>query len=128
MKFLLDTHVLLWAAGEPNKLSSSTRALLNSPQNELVFSSASIWEVAIKNGIGRTDFQVQNRLLRQGLLSSGYSELPITGNHALTVELLPTLHRDPFDRILIAQAIAEGMTLLTDDAQLARYPAPVRLV
>ncbi len=128
MKFLLDTHVLLWAAGEPNKLSSSTRALLNSPQNELVFSSASIWEIAIKNGIGRTDFQVQNRLLRQGLLSSGYSELPITGNHALTVELLPTLHRDPFDRILIAQAIAEGMTLLTDDAQIARYPAPVRLV
>lgn len=127
MKLLLDTHVLLWAAGEPTRLSTSTRALLNSPQTELVFSAASIWEIAIKNGIGRTDFQVDNRLLRQGLLSSGYSELTITSSHALITELLPPIHKDPFDRILLAQAISEGITLLTDDSQLAQYAAPVRL-
>ncbi len=128
MKLLLDTHILLWAAGHPNRLTAETRSLLNDPQNDLLFSAASIWELVIKRGLGRTDFHVDIRMLRQGLLTSGYIELPITGSHAQSVELLPPLHKDPFDRILIAQAIAEGITLVTNDAQVAQYPGPVHHV
>lgn len=128
MKLLLDTHVLLWAAGNPELLSNSARELLTDPQNELWFSAASIWEISIKRGLGRDDFQADPRLLRRGLLDNGYSELPITSEHALTIELLPPIHKDPFDRILIAQALVEGITLVTSDPAVARYQAPIRSV
>ena len=128
MKFLLDTHLLLWAAGQPEKLSSAARSILDHPENELLFSAASLWEVALKRGLGREDFHVDPRLLRRGLLDNGYRELPITSEHAVTIDSLPPIHKDPFDRILVAQSIVEGITLLTADPQVARYPGPVRRV
>ncbi len=126
MKLLLDTHLLLWAAGQPEKLSAAARKLLYDPRNELLFSAASLWEIAIKATLGREDFRVEPRLLRRGLLDNGYVELPITSLHAVSIDGLPLLHKDPFDRLLLAQALSEGVTLLTSDAQLARYPGPVR--
>ncbi len=128
MKLLLDTHLLLWAAVEPERLSRQALALMDSANNELLFSPVSLWEVAIKKVQGRTDFQADARLLRRNLLNSGYGELPITGEHAVAVGDLPVLHKDPFDRLLIAQSIVEGITLLTADAMVARYPAPVQRV
>ena len=128
MKLLLDTQVLLWAAGEPKRLSAATRKLLNDPRNELIFSAASLWEIAIKNSLGRDDFRVEPRLLRRSLLDNGYVELPITSQHAVSIDTLPPLHKDPIDRLLLAQALGEGITLVTGDAQLARYPGPVRKV
>lgn len=128
MKFLLDTHVLLWAAGMPEKLSPSTTLLLSSPENELFFSVASLWEIAIKRGLGRDDFQVDARLLRRGLLDNGYSELPITSEHAVSIDSLPPIHKDPFDRMLVAQATVEGITLLTADAFVVQYPGPIQKV
>ncbi|HLM39476.1 MAG TPA: type II toxin-antitoxin system VapC family toxin [Microvirga sp.] len=128
MKVLLDTHLLLWAAGGSNQLSTAARSWLEDPQNELVFSPASLWEVSIKRSLGRADFHVDQRLLRRGLLDNGYHELPITSVHTVEVDALPALHKDPFDRILIAQSIVEGMMLLTSDAIVARYPGPIQLV
>lgn len=128
MKLLLDTHLLLWAAGQPDRLSAAARALLENPENALLFSAASLWEVAIKRGLGRDDFRVDARLLRRGLLDNGYQELPITSQHVVTIDGLPPIHKDPFDRILVAQATVEGITLLTADPLVAQYPGPVRSV
>jgi PIN domain nuclease of toxin-antitoxin system len=126
MKLLLDTQVLLWAAGQPDRLPPAIREMLEDPQNEPVFSVASLWEIAIKRSLGRGDFQVDARLLRRGLLENGYLELEIKGHHAVAVDGLPPIHKDPFDRILVAQAMAEGILLLTADPQVALYPGPVR--
>ena len=101
MKLLLDTHVLLWAAGDPNRLSATARKLINSPANELLFSAASVWEVAIKRSLGRKDFQVNPRLLRRGLLDNGYTELPVFSHYVVAIESLPPIHKDPFDRLLV---------------------------
>jgi PIN domain nuclease of toxin-antitoxin system len=128
VKLFLDTHLLLWAAGEPEKLSAEAQALIEAPENELFFSAASLWEIAIKAGLGRSDFSVNARLLRRGLLDNGYRELPITSEHAVAIDGLPALHKDPFDRILIAQALAEGITLLTSDGVVAQYGGSVRKV
>ena len=128
MKLLLDTQILLWAAGQPKRLSSAARKLIENPRNDLLFSAASLWEVAIKSALGRTDFRVEPRVLRRGLLDNGYTELPVTSEHAVSVTGLPDLHRNPFDRILLAQALCEGFTLLTADATIAKYPGPVRRV
>jgi PIN domain nuclease of toxin-antitoxin system len=128
MKLLLDTHLLLWAAGKPQRLSKQARSLIDNPDNELLFSAASLWEVAIKRGLGRKDFQVDARLLRRGLLDNGYIELPIISDHVVATESLPSLHKDPFDRILVAQATVEGITLLTTDSLVSQYPGPVRAV
>jgi len=128
VKLLLDTHILLWAAGQPKHLSKTARALLDDVENELVFSSASLWEVTIKRGLGREDFRVDPRVLRRGLLDNGYVELPVTSEHAGAVDTLPPIHRDPFDRILVAQALVEGLVLLTADPQLARYPGSIRKI
>lgn len=128
MKVLLDTQLLLWAAGQPELLPAAAREMLDDPHNELLFSAASLWEVAIKNGLGREDFRVEPRLLRRGLLDNGYVELPITSQHAVNVDGLPPIHKDPFDRLLLAQATTEGIVLLTSDGLLARYPGPVRRV
>ena len=128
MKLLLDTHLLLRAAGQPELLSAAARSLMEDPRNELLFSSASLWEVAIKRGLGRPDFRVDPRLLRRGLLDNGYSELPVTSEHAVTVDGLPAIHKDPFDRILVAQSMVEGIALLTADPMVARYAGPIRKV
>lgn len=128
MKLLLDTHLLLWAAGQPERLPARARKLLSDQGNELLYSAASLWEIAIKRTLGRPDFAADPRLLRRGLLDNGYLELPVTGQHAVGVDALPPLHKDPFDRLLLSQALVEGIVLLTTDAQLARYPGPVRKV
>ena len=126
MKFLIDSEILLWAVGEPGRLSASARKLLDDPENELVFSAASVWEIAIKASLGRGDFQADARVLRRTLLDKGYEELPVMSSHAVGIDGLPGLHKDPFDRLLLAQALAEGLILVTTDAQLADYPGPVR--
>ncbi len=128
MKLLLDTHLLLWAAGQPDRMPSAARKLLEDPENELIFSAASLWEIAIKRSLGREDFRVDARLLRRGLLENGYRELEIKGEHAVAIDALPPIHKDPFDRILVAQSMIEGIMLLTTDHQLAQYSAPVRKV
>lgn len=128
MKLLLDTQLLLWAAGHPERLSARAKRLLNDADNELFFSAASFWEITIKNSLGRADFRVEPRVLRRALLDNGYLELPITSEHAVNVDALPTLHKDPFDRLLLAQALVEGIPLITADAELARYRGPVRKV
>ena len=125
MKLLLDTHILLWAS---DRLSADARQLLDDPQNELYFSAASLWEIAIKRGLGRDDFQVDARVLRRGLLDNGYNEIAITSEHAVFIDSLPMLHKDPFDRILVAQATVEGFILLTVDSLVAQYPGPIRVV
>ena len=102
--------------------------MLNNPDHDLLFSAASLWEVSIKPGLGRDDFRVDPRLLRRGLLDNGYGELAITSAHAIAVDLLPPIHKDPFDRMLLAQAMVEGIALLTSDPLLARYPGPVHRV
>jgi PIN domain nuclease of toxin-antitoxin system len=128
MKLLLDTHVLLWAAADPKRLSESARAILSDHGNDLLFSAASLWEIAIKSGLGRDDFRVDARLLYRGLMDNGYEELPIESAHALAIDALPPIHKDPFDRILVAQATVEGIELLTTDSVVARYPGPIRMV
>jgi PIN domain nuclease of toxin-antitoxin system len=128
VRLLLDTHLLLWAAGEPERIPAAARELIESGENEPMFSAASLWEVAIKSGLGRDDFRVEVRLLRRGLLNNGYVELAITGEHAVAVAALPPIHKDPFDRLLVAQSGVEGIPLLTNDSVVAQYPGPVRLV
>lgn len=128
MKLLLDTHVLLWAAGDPGRLSPSAYDLLNASENEPFFSAASLWEIVIKGGLGRDDFRVDPSALRRGLLDNGYAELPIESRHAVAVSGLPPIHKDPFDRILVAQAQVEGILLVTADPLVARYPGPVRQI
>ena len=128
MRLLLDTQLLLWTVDQYERLSGQARRLIGDRESEPVFSTASLWEVAIKYALRRADFQYDPRVLRRALLDNEYRELPITGEHAVAVTNLPPLHRDPFDRILIAQCIVEGITLLTADPLVAQYPAPVRRV
>ena len=125
---MLDTHLLLWAAGRPDRLSVAARKLLEDPDNEIMFSAASLWEVAIKKALGREDFQAEPQVLRRGLLDNGYLKLAIASEHAVAVDTLPLIHKDPFDRILVAQAQVEGILLLTTDPWVAKYPGPVRKV
>ena len=128
MRLLLDTHLLLWASFRSAKLSPSARALIGDEANDLLFSAASIWEVAIKRGLARDDFEIDPGSLRSALLAQGYAEMVVTGAHAATVAALPPLHKDPFDRLLVAQALAESIMLLTADAKVAKYPGAIRLV
>lgn len=125
MKLLLDTHLLLWVAGMPDRLPMAAVSLIEDRENELMFSPVSLWEVAIKRNLGRDDFQADPRLLRRGLIDNEYKELPVTSAHAVEVDSLPSILKDPFDRLLVAQAIAEGVTLVTVDDIVARYPAPI---
>ena len=125
MTLLIDTHLLLWAAGDPQKLSRKARRLLDDPAAQLWFSAASLWEVTIKHGLGREDFRVAPRRLRRGLLDNGWRELAISSEHAVATLDLPLLHKDPFDRILLAQAQVEGLALVTSDELVARYAANV---
>lgn len=128
MKLLLDTHLLLWAAQGVEHLPVDARTVMSEPENELLFSVVSLWEIVIKCGLGREDFKVDPRVLRRGLLDNGYLELPILSEHVVAVMTLPPIHKDPFDRLLVAQAIVEGITLLTADIQVAKYAGPVQRV
>ena len=128
MNLLLDTHVLLWAASEPQRLSAKARTLLLDSANQLVFSAASLWEISIKSSLDRTGFKVDARRLWRMLLVNGYRELPITSEHTVAVNELPALHKDPFDRILVAQARVEGLLLLTSDKIVAKYGESVRKI
>lgn len=126
--FLLDTHLLLWAAFDPSRLSAKATKVLQSRTVPLAFSLASLWEVAIKTSLGRPDFVVEPDLLHRALLAEGLVELPIRAAHLARVAVLPWVHRDPFDRLLVAQAAEEQLTLLTVDATLRRYGRFVKLV
>lgn len=128
MRLLLDTHILIWAAFNNPKLSRAASDMIMAPGVERYFSAASIWEIAIKHSLARADFALEPLELRQGLLANGYDEVAVTGVHGAAVANLPLHHRDPFDRILVAQAVCEGLCLLTMDAQLTRYPGHIRLV
>ena len=128
MKLLLDTHLLLWAAEDAKQLPKAARILIEDLGNDLLFSAASLWEIAIKRGLGREDFQVDPRLLRRALFDNGYTELSITSDHVITIDQLPAHHKDPFDRLLVAQALIEGISLLTSDARLTSYPGHIRHV
>ena len=128
MRLLLDTNLLVWAMGSPERLSAALAAMLQDPANTPVFSVASLWELVIKQGLGKPDFRVEPALLRRALLDGGWQELPVQAHHALAVAALPLLHRDPFDRLLLAQASSDGLLLITADQQLAAYPVPVRLM
>ncbi|WP_193072188.1 type II toxin-antitoxin system VapC family toxin [Pseudomonas sp. FME51] len=126
MKFLLDTHLLIWAAVDPDRLPTEAADIIKSPSHELYFSAASIWEVAIKTGSG--GLKLDPSVLRRALLDADYHELVITSEHTARVITLEDHHKDPFDRILIAQAMEEGMELLTHDSMVAKYKGPIRFV
>ena len=128
MTILPDTNLVLWASDAPALLSQEAESLIVDPNNRIYFSAATIWEVAIKNALNKPDFAVDPEVLRQNLLANGYLELPISSAHAAAVRNLPPIHKDPFDRILIAQATLEGITLLTTDRKVAKYPGPIRKV
>lgn len=128
MKLLLDTHLLIWAAGDAKKLSKTARTLIEDRDNDIAFSAVSIWEIAIKYALEKPDFNVDPHLVRRGCLDNGMTELAMTSDHAIIVATLPHIHNDPFDRLLVAQAMAEGIELLTADKTIARYRGPVRLV
>ena len=127
MRLLLDTHILIWAADDRN-LSTALRALIEDEDNELAFSVASLWEMAIKAALRRDEFRFDVGRLLQKLLDNGYAEIAVTGAHAVALAALPPVHKDPFDRMLVAQATVEGLTLITADPIVARYPGPIRLV
>lgn len=122
MRLLLDTHILIWAAGDSERLPDRLRALIEDEQNELLFSPASLWEIAINQAQSRPDFRADPSMLRERLLQNGYVELPINGEHALAIAALPPIHKDPFDRMLIAQSKIEGVPLVTVDQTVLQYP------
>lgn len=128
MRLLLDTHLLLWAVASSGRLSPETRSLIEDPQNDVHYSAASVWEIAIKSTLRRKDFRLDLSLLCSSLPVMGLTELPVRAEHAIGVTHLPPIHRDPFDRLLVAQSIVEPMILLTNDAVLARYGAVVRVI
>ncbi len=128
MNLLLDSQILLWTVRDPSRLPQKAMSLISEADNSLFFSAASIWEIAIKHGRGRANFRFDPLDMRVGLLERGYGEIAVTGEHAAAVATLPPIHKDPFDRLLLAQAMVEGLTLLTTDQQIARYPGPIQRV
>ena len=128
MKLLLDTQMLIWAAAQPELMPGKAKQIVENVDNELFFSPASLWEVAIKSGLNKPDFNFDARILRRGLLDNGYQELPVSSIHAVGVCDLPPIHKDPFDRLLLTQAATEGIFLLTSDTILSGYPVPVKFV
>ena len=124
-RYLLDTHLLLWAALFPDRLPKNASKLMKDANNTLYFSTASIWEMSMKLTRGRRDLEIDIRQWRGGLLANGYQELEITSAHAMGVRDLPEIHKDPFDRLLLAQAMREDLTLVTADELLATYPGPI---
>ena len=128
MRVLLDTHLLLWASARSRRLPKEARRLLESPRNEIHFSAVSLWEIAIKLGLGRSDFRADLGLLRPALSEMGFAEVPVTGAHAQRLVDLPPIHKDPFDRMLVAQSLSEPLILLTNDDTLEAYGDVVRVM
>jgi PIN domain nuclease of toxin-antitoxin system len=128
VRLLLDTHLLLWAVASSKRLSREARALLEDQGNDVHFSAASMWEIAIKSGLGRSEFRIDVAAVAAALPAMGLAELPVKAAHAVAVTQLPAIHRDPFDRLLLAQSIAEPLVLVTNDAALARYSENIRVV
>ena len=128
MRLLVDTHLLLWAVASSRRLPRGARALIEDPANEVYYSATSIWEIAIKSALRRKDFRVDVPALLAALARMGFVELPVTGAHAARVVQLANIHRDPFDRLLVAQSVVEPLTLLTNDRLLARYGEGIRVV
>ena len=128
MRLLVDTHLLLWSAARSRRLPKEARRLLEDPANEVLFSVASLWEIVIKAALRKPDFSVDLALLRPALAEMGFFELPVTGTHAERLASLPPIHKDPFDRMLVAQSLAEPLVLLTNDGLLAEYGDVVRVV
>jgi PIN domain nuclease of toxin-antitoxin system len=126
MRFLLDTHLLIWSQIDSKRISARTRRLMEDEGNDLYFSVVSLWEIGVKRALNRPEFSIDPRLLRGELLSEGYTELTVSAEHALAVERLPPLHKDPFDRLLLCQTLVEGLTLLTKDEEILAYPVSVR--
>jgi PIN domain nuclease of toxin-antitoxin system len=128
MRLLVDTHLLLWATAKSRRLPKEARRLLEDPGNEVFFSAASLWEIVIKAALRRPDFKVDVSLLRSALVEMGFAEFPVSGAHAERLASLPPLHKDPFDRMLVAQSLAEPLVLLTNDGTLAGYGEVVKVV
>jgi PIN domain nuclease of toxin-antitoxin system len=128
LRILLDTHVLVWALDQPTRLPSDVREALESSENEVLFSVASIWELAIKSALGRPDFRYTPAEILESALETGFIEVPITSAAAVKVASLPLHHRDPFDRLLVAQAMIEPALLYTADPQLEPYSELVRRI
>ena len=128
MNLLLDTHLLIWAASPPERLSSEALSLLQNANYQLYFSAVNLWEITSKRRLGRQDFRIDPSLLHRGLIENGYTELVVKSFHCIALEQLPVVHKDPFDRMLVAQAVSEGMLLLTSDAVVAKYSGPIQLV
>ena len=128
MKFLVDTNIAIWALFDDPLLSQTARHILNNAENDIQFSVCNIWEIAIKRGLKKLGFEHDPRLIRRCLIDNGYEELLIQSKHVVEVDSLPLIHKDPFDRLLIAQAMVEGIILLTADAVIAQYPGPIRKV
>jgi PIN domain nuclease of toxin-antitoxin system len=128
MRFLLDTHFVIWVPVDADQISAQARTILTQPENQFLFSVSSIWEIAINRAAQRGNFGFDPREIRRLMIENGYEELTIQSQHAVAVDSLPPIHKDPFDRILIAQAMVEGITLLTADPVIAQYPGPIRKV
>jgi len=128
MRLLVDTHLLLWATASSRRLPREARRVLEDPANEVHYSAASLWEIAIKAALRKADFKADVALLRPALEEMGFVELPILGLHAERLATVPPLHRDPFDRMLVAQCLSEPLVLLTNDGALAGYGDVVRVV
>ena len=124
MRVLTDTHILLWALLRPGRLDAACRDILESPEHQVFFSAVNIWEIAIKRALDRPDFDVEPDAVHRAALETGFRELPIAADHAAAVRHLPAHHRDPFDRLLIAQARTEPLLLMTDDPLIDRYTVP----
>jgi PIN domain nuclease of toxin-antitoxin system len=121
MKLLLDTHVLLWWLDDPERISDSAKSTIRNPENSVCVSAATVWEIVIKKALGKLDAPDN---LAEVLRVCQFESLPITVEHALAVQDLPLHHSDPFDRILIVQAQVEGLTIVTRDSNILRYPVP----
>lgn len=125
MIYLVDTHVLIWLAVESPRLDQPTREILADPENHIFFSAISIFEIAVKETLSKRGFDVEASAIRRMMIENDFVELPVNGLHAAHVATLPMIHRDPFDRLLVSQAIIEGMILITADQHIARYPGPI---
>jgi len=128
MKLLLDTHIALWAVTDSPRLPEAARSAILASQNEVWISAASIWEISIKHALGRGGMPISGTEALHWFTVSGYRHLPITSTHAAAVDALPAIHRDPFDRILIAQAQTEPLRLVTHDEVIAQYSDIVMVV
>jgi PIN domain nuclease of toxin-antitoxin system len=128
MRFLLDTHLVLWLPISDRHLSRAARAVVTDRANEFFFSAASLWEIALKRALYRRSFAFDPGEIRRQMIENGYEELPVLGAHVIRIDSLAPIHNDPFDRLLIAQAMVEGITLLTANATIARSPGPIRKV